>query len=47
MRLPVEEELPRYAEALVTRRDGSLTPAAQALATEFEREAAYLGLTPG
>lgn len=47
VRLPVEEELPRYAEALVTRRDGSLTPAAQALATEFAREAAYLGLTPG
>lgn len=47
VRLPVEEELPRYTEALLTRRDGSLTPAAQALATEFEREAAYLGLTPG
>ncbi len=46
VRLPVEEPLPRYAVALLTRRDGSLTPAARALATEFEREAAYLGLTP-
>jgi DNA-binding transcriptional LysR family regulator len=47
VRQPVEEPLPRYAVALLTRRDGSMTPAAQALATEFEREAAYLGLTPG
>ena len=47
VRLPVEEPLPSYAVALLTRRDGSLTPAAQALAREFEREAAYLGLTPG
>lgn len=46
VRLAVEEELPRYAEALLTRRDGSLTPAAQELAKQFEREAAYLGLLP-
>jgi DNA-binding transcriptional LysR family regulator len=46
VRLPVEEPLPCYAVALLTRRDGSLTPAARALATEFEREAADLGLTP-
>lgn len=46
VRLPVEEPLPRYAVALLTRRDASPTPAARALATEFEREAAYLGLTP-
>lgn len=46
VRVPVEDVLPRYAVALMTRRDGSLTPAAQELATQFEREAAYLGLQP-
>lgn len=46
VRLPVEEDLPRYTVALLTRRDGSLTPAAQELATQFEREAAYLGGRP-
>lgn len=46
VRLPIEEDLPRDALALLTRRDGSLTPAAQELVTQFEREAAYLGLKP-
>lgn len=44
VRLPIEEPLQRYNVGLLTLRDHALTPAAQALAREFQREAAYLGL---
>jgi DNA-binding transcriptional LysR family regulator len=45
-RLPIDDELPRYTVALMTRRDAALTPAADELATQFEREVAYLGIRP-
>jgi len=40
--LPLADPLPSYDVVLFRRRDTPATPAAQALATQFEREAAYL-----
>ncbi len=45
-RLPIEDDLPSYVVALMTRRDATLTPAARELATQFEREVAYLKIRP-
>lgn len=39
--LPIADELPSYAVALFQRASAPLTPAAEALATQFERESAY------
>ena len=41
--VPITDELPNYTVGLFQRATVSLTPAADELATQFEREAAYLG----
>jgi len=41
--VPVTDELPRYTVGLFQRAAVPLTPAAEDLAAQFEREAAYLG----
>ena len=46
VRLPIDDALPRYTVSLMTRRDAALTSAAEELATQFEREVAYLGIRP-
>ncbi|WMD21508.1 LysR substrate-binding domain-containing protein [Achromobacter seleniivolatilans] len=44
--VPITDPLPNFLIGLFHRASGALTPAAQALATQFEHEAAFLRCTP-